>query len=236
MKFTIKTNINKVIKDLNDIARKQVPFAVSKALNETAKEIKRFQVQEMQKVFDRPTPYTLNSIFIKNSTKRDLSVEVSFKDKLGHIHVAPQVYGGERKFKRSEKWLQRIGAPSGSYWVPGKGARLNQYGNISGGNITQILSALGANPDPYSNTTVRSRKRNKKIPTFVLIKPGFQLAPGVWQRYGVKNRKLKPILMFTNRPQYKERYRFFDIAINTIQKHFDQKFREALDYALNTAK
>lgn len=65
---------------LKSIPEKQIPFAMSKAINETAKEVKADLVNEIKKVFDRPTSYTLNSVFIKPATKRDLTAIVGLKE------------------------------------------------------------------------------------------------------------------------------------------------------------
>jgi hypothetical protein len=204
-------------------------------INDTARlDAKPAIQEEMKKVFDRPTPYTLNSVYTKLNTQ-DMSVDIGLKEWGGKgtaaaEYLKPQIFGGGRPMKRSEKYL-------GSYYVPGAGARLNQYGNMSGAQITQILSALKAFPEVgyLANVTGRSRKRNKKIRNFFMVKnPGGNLHPGVYERLG--SGKIKPILIFIGSPHYTIRLRWFDVikkAVNeNIQKRFDQAFRRAFTVKL----
>lgn len=139
-------------------------------INDTARlDAKPAVQEEMKRVFDKPTPYTLNSIYTKLNTA-DMSVDIGLKEWGGKgtpaaEYLKPQVFGGGRPMKRSEKYL-------GSYYVPGAGARLNQYGNMTGAAITQILSALRAFPEVgyLMNVTKGSRKRNRKPRNFFMIK------------------------------------------------------------------
>ncbi len=140
------TGIKEALRRLNNLAN-EIPFAASKALNDTAKEVKQEEVREIDRVFDRPTPYVKNSLYVYPSSKTKLVAEVSFKDRQQKI-MAPHVYGGTRVMKRSEKLL-------GEYYVPGQGARLNQYGNMSPGQVTQVLSALKSSP-----IRIRTRQRD----------------------------------------------------------------------------
>ena len=236
MNFNIRIEgIKELTQKLNDISKKQLPFALAKALTNTAQAVKAAEIEEMKKVFDRPTPYTLKSLFIESATKSKLQSKVWVKDEAVK-YITPHISGGERKVKRSEMHLQRARRLQlGMFLTPGQGAKLNKYGNISGGKITQILSVLKAHPDPYAWTSKRSRQRNKKLPEYFAIsgeKPS-HLAPGVYQRSG---RKIKPILAFVKKPQYKQRYKFFDVAQKIVAKEFWKKFEEAFKYAMATRK
>ena len=239
VKVEIKS-LDEVKSWLKSIPEKQLPFALSKAVNDTAKEVKAELVNEMKRVFDRPTNYTLNSVFIKPATKRDLTAIVGFKEWGGKgtpasKYLAPQMFGGNRGLKRSERSLQRAGLlPSGMYWTPGKGARLNSHGNISGGQITQILSVLQASVDTAQNMTARSRVKNRKPREYFVGKPGGGRLPlGVYERRG---RKIKPVLVFVKSPNYKPRFLFFETAEKTVNKVWLQKMGEAIQYALATAR
>lgn len=203
-------------------------------INDTAfLDVKPAIQTEMKTVFDRPTPYTLNSVYTRLN-KQDMSVEIGLKDWAGKgtpasEYLKPQLYGGERPMKRSEKYL-------GNYYVPGAGARLNQYGNISGSQITQILSALKALPEVgyTANITGQSKKRNKKLRNFFMVKnPGGNLHPGVYER--MKSGKVKPILIFIKSPHYTIRLRWFDVIEKSISKNIQRRFDQAFSRAF-TAK
>jgi hypothetical protein len=194
--------LQEVIKDMERIRSDQLPFATSKALNDTAKLVRERTVATMRTVFDRPTPFTLNAFQIHPATKSNLTAKVEFKhERLGYMRT--QVEGGTRTLKRSESALKQRGIMrGGQYWVPGKGARLNQYGNISGGQIVQLLSVLqaGEMSSGYSaNMTAKSAKTNRKPRDyFAVTKKRGGLLPGIYERqqtgagFGAKTKKSLP--------------------------------------------
>lgn len=220
------TGIKEALRRLNNLAN-EIPFAASKALNDTAKEVKQEEVREIDRVFDRPTPYVKNSLYVYPSSKTKLVAEVSFKDRQQKI-MAPHVYGGTRVMKRSEKLL-------GEYYVPGQGARLNQYGNMSPGQVTQVLSALKKLSDPYQNTSKRSRSRNKKPRDYFMLRSRRGGLPaGVYEKRSAG--RVKPIMIFTKSPSYQKRFPFHKVAENVCRRVFLQKFNAAIDYALRNPR
>ena len=64
MSINIHVDLSGAIRQLGEM-KKQIPFAASLAINRTAQSVKRRLVDEMVNVFDRPTPYTLDSVYIK---------------------------------------------------------------------------------------------------------------------------------------------------------------------------
>ena len=244
--FTLRSNIKEISKWFDDVQKKQLPFAISQALNQTAKDIKEAEIWEMKKVFDKPTPYTLNSLQITPSRKSRPVVSLWFKWDFGQKHyLVPQVEGGSREQKRSEHWLSNVGPAKSRisaypFWVPASvGARINKYGNISPGQITQILAGLQASPDATQWTTRRSRQRKRRTarPIYVAItKENGGLHPGVYQRLGAGGRRLRPILLFVKSVHYAPIFDFYGVAWKTTFEKFNENFTKALDYALATAK
>lgn len=245
MKIDIAFNIERLTKRLSDLEKRQLPFATSKALNATAQVIKAEIRKAIPRVFDRPTPFTLNSLYLSAATKRNLFSEVWLKDFASKgtpavKYLAPEVYGGPRRQKRSERALERAGLlPSGMFWAPGSGARLDKYGNITGGRITQILSTLKAFSEVgyAANITERSKKRNKRPRSYFVAKPaGGRLPLGVYERYGSKQRNIRPVLIFVRQPTYRQRLPFFKIARDVYRREFNQQFAKTWKEALVTAR
>jgi len=237
----IKHNIGETIALLNTRFRKQVPFATAKALTKTAQLAQAAVVGEMKKKFDRPTPYTLKSLYIKPATKQKLEARVFLKDSifggnpnslaeiLGH-----QYAGGTRIRKRLEKALSRAGLISeGEFVAPGAAAKLDQYGNMSRGQIQQILSQLRAGLDPYSwsSTSARSKANVKKSGGMFWSRGG-KLPRGVWMRAGSG---VKPILIVIAKPRYRQRINMDRIVRRVVDTQFDAEFRKAMDEAVRTA-
>jgi len=127
---------------------KRVQFAAVKAITATAKAVQEAEQREMRDVFDRPTPYTLASMFVSPATMSSPQATVGLKDNMGRGRPAVawlrwQIYGGLRTMTSFERRLASVGAmPNDMRAVPGRFARLDAYGNISPGQIRQMLSQL----------------------------------------------------------------------------------------------
>lgn len=233
---------------------KEARRAAEQALDRTALDIKVAVVEEMRKVFDRPTRYTLNSLYVTKTRNHNMVASVWFKEppRMKDHYLVPQVEGTERKLKGFER------AIFGKKYIPGRGVKLNQYGNVTGGQIRQILSVLGMAERTlgYSaNITSRSAKRNKKPRDYVVLPSGSprgKLPPGIYQRvirgkklgrkaqssvtrpgtYEQGKRKsairatgLLPILIFgRQKAKVRPRLKFYDIAERTYNKRFHNHF------------
>ena len=154
-------------------------------------------------------------------------------------YLSPEVFGGSRNAKRSEVALRNsLNLDAGSFLVPGEAVKLDQYGNISAGTMTKILSAVRSHPDSYANTTSKSRQRaiaaGRNLEYFVGRSPSGAQRLGVWERDG---RHLHPILIFIDRaPSYRERLHFYAIAQQTYARVYQQLFNQALADAIATAR
>lgn len=155
-------------------------------LNKTGKIVKEAEVKEMKSVFDNPTRYTINSLQLSPATKSDLKATIWFKEpdryKDNPHYLLPQVVGGVRHLKGFEQ-----GIALGEL-VPALGAKIDRYGNVSMGQIRQILSVLGkaeTSAGYMANITTRSRRRNSRERDYVVIdrRQRGNLPMGVYQRF-----------------------------------------------------
>ncbi|MBF0423242.1 MAG: hypothetical protein HQL73_09650 [Magnetococcales bacterium] len=212
------------------VVEKQVRFAASLALTRTAGVVRDELNREMRSIFDRPNPYTLNSLRIVPSTKQTLEAKVWFKDPPSGLHyLEPQVYGGGRQVKRFEKNLHRVGQmPAGWFAIPTSAARTDAYGNISVGQLNQILSALRAFPEVgyLANRTRDPRRAKRNQPEFVVIGPGGSRPPGVYQRW--PNGGFARVLAFVPSVSYRKRFDFFGIAQRVVAREMAGQFEKAL--------
>lgn len=161
---------------------KEAIRAAEHALDFTAKDVRDEERAAIKRVFDNPTPYTLNSLKVTPTRNHNMQASVWFKepDRMGHHYLVPQVEGGKRKLKGFERALDS------TMFIPGKGVRLNKSGNVSYGQIKQVLSVLGKTEwyaGYAANKTARSAKRNGKERDYILItqRKG-RLLPGVYLR------------------------------------------------------
>jgi len=206
----------------------QLPFATSLALNRMGKQTLGAQRIEMQRRFDRPTPYTLNSLFKTTATKTSLETRTRIKSpnpsEAGQTekrYVGVQIFGGNRKDKASERRLRAAGLlPAGWQMVPGAGLRLDRYGNVPGGRVAAILQSL------LGGTSYTSAAG-----TYVVGQVGG--TKGIWK---VQRNKWVPIFIFVKRPTYEPLLDYYGVSEQEFQKNWSEIFSQAIDDALRSAR
>lgn len=226
---------------------RQWAFATALALTRTAQAVKAEEVQTMPLVFDRPTPFTLRSLFMARATRQQLEARVWFKDpprltQLTH-YLLPEVQGGTRPEKRLEAHLRRSGFLSGGRaLVPTSAATLDAYGNVSRGLYARILADLGASP-VGANRSTRKKKGGTRFFYARGTGQGNVLKRGIWQRQGsggVLGGRLRggvaPIFLETKMPTYRPRFEFFAIAERVAAQRLGPEFDRAAAETLRTAR
>lgn len=260
MRLDVTTNFADVARQVEAIG-KQARYAAKEALTSTVLDMRTELKKEMSRAFDRPTPYTLNSMFIKKATMTNLEALVWVKDNAfsngtpADRYLGPQIFGGKREQKKMERMLQRVGAlPAGWHTVPGEGAELNAYGNMSQGQIVKVLSWLQAfGEQGYKKNATRATKEKIKRGTrtragmeYFVSKgkgsalPGGRvqhLPAGVWSKtaFGF-GKSLKPILLFGKTTHYQPRLKFFEVGSKVADEKFVGHFDRELQNAMNTIR
>ena len=91
MQISIKVeNLGNVREVLAKLSGPQARGAYAKAVNDTAFQVRRAMKEEMAKVFDRPTPYILNSSYVQMATPDKLSARIAPENKRDSVGVDPQ--------------------------------------------------------------------------------------------------------------------------------------------------
>lgn len=244
---------NVLARQFTALERTQLPFAVMQAVNATAFEIRETWKRTAQRVFDRPTPLTMNAVLYQKATRQRLYATVFIRDEAHKgtppaKYLQPQVEGGQRRLKGMERLLQGANLmPPGRYAVPGKGAPLDAYGNVKAGTVRKILSQgrAGLEAGYTSNETDtgrdrrlrRQKKRGGGGSYFVLQKQRGRLMPGIYERYVTGfGSGVKSIFVFVTTPTYTARYNIYGLAQrqwNTLMPFY---FNRELAKALETSK
>jgi hypothetical protein len=246
MNFSIDTSAAKrMASDVRAISR-QAAFANVVALTRTAVEIKAAEQEEMRSVFDRPTPFTLNAIYVKAATKSDPEARVGIKDGSGvaartvppNKYLAAEVEGGGRRLKSFEKRLQDAGAmPRGWFAVPGSAARLDGNGNLGRGQITAILSQLRSSGFVFPTTNDKRAIANFRRSVtraggqyFALPVARGKMPPGIYLRAESAFGRAAPrlVVLFVKSVAYRRLLDFDGVARRTAEVFFDAKLDEAL--------
>ncbi|MQX37890.1 hypothetical protein [Roseospira navarrensis] len=238
VEIQLHQNLDAVKREIADFSDRQVPFAIRLALNATAVDGRDRVRDEMTRVFDSPTRFTLNSLFVRFAGRDVPEASVNIKDFApkgtpAFKYLAPQIAGGERRTKRFERALQAAGVlPSGMLAVPGSRADLDAHGNMKGGQITKILSSLRASSDPYQNRGAGPGRRTRRADRYFAGQ--FNGGPdGIWQ---VKNDHALPIMLFVDRARYRPRLHFAELVHDTVDTRFGDHFAAALRRAHATAR
>lgn len=271
---SVKADLREVEQFLTRLERRQIPFAASNAINTLLFGAQKAIRAQMQRDFDRPAPYTLRSTRVEKSTykpgPRYLTGRVWIKDRLDAgkgttpaNFLLPNIVGGKRRMKRFETALRYAGLlPLGWRVVPGAGADLDAYGNMSKGQIVQILSwfkTFGRYEGDAGNLSERGRrriqrgvrKRGQTAPvrgkTYFAVRPGDSktrhLAPGIWAKesfgFGrdlAVGRDIRPIMLFVPTTRYqKGTFDFFGIQQRYILPRFRRELLKELSKAIATA-
>lgn len=128
--LSVKADIRKVAKALDDVARKQLPFATAQAINATAEKVRIAERDNLLEVIDGPTPFTLNSVAVKRATKSN-PVALVYVKPVAAAYLLPYEIGGKNKLN-SKALLKPVGA------------KVNQYGNLPRNLVKRIASKQNA--------------------------------------------------------------------------------------------
>lgn len=249
LRVEVKVDTKSITKQLSSLARKQVPFATARALTSLARIATEDVRKTMANRFASPVPWTLNAFYAKPATTRDLTAFVGTREFAGKGNPAWkylqfQDLGGARNAKGMELKLSRLSG--GQYVVPTASTPLDQYGNISRGWMTQVLSRLGAAGD--QNVSARRSKRLRKMKLTVAAsghrgeyfigREGGRSngrALGVWRLVGPG--QVQKVLAFTPiAPHYTPRIKFADVIRKSVLANQKAEFDKALKEALATAR
>lgn len=244
--FNLKfEGVERALDDLRYESTDRAEIATMQALNRLAFDARKAWQDEASRVFDRPTPLTRGAALYTKATRQKLTAEIfvrddAFKGTPPEKYLAPQVVGGARRVKRSERALQAIDIlRAGQLTVPGAGAKLDQYGNMRGGELNRLLTQLRASSDQYQNqtkTSVARRRRKQKGKRggeyFAVVKQRGRLKPGVYERFQFGfGSAVRAILRFVDSATYKKRYSVYEVG----QRVFEQKYQQTFDEEFHKA-
>lgn len=173
--------------------------------------------------------------------------------------LAAQIYGGQRRHKRHEVALQRAGIlPAGKYIIPGEAAKLDSYGNMSSGQINQIIAFFGGFAEggrrTRQNMTAATKAKRAKgtrnsygFEYFAVDDNTFRtwsrgegkaagrkrMQPGIYMRIHTGfGSAIKPVMIFVNRASYKPRFDFYRVTQSVALREFSRAFPMYLEKLL----
>lgn len=210
--------------------KNQVPFALAVALTRTAQNAKKGIEAEMPRAFDNPTRWTLNALRLKPARKNDLEAIVAVKDRAARgnpalFWLAPEVEGGSRGDKRAEMALKTAGLlASGMQAVPGRGAKLNRFGNMTKGAISKAVAG--------AQLAEAKQAQDGRTKYFVMRKSGRPI--GIAARFSKS--RMDMVMAFVSSASYQARLDFYGVGQKAIDRTFSAEVTKSLEQAIRTAR
>lgn len=261
-RMTVTGNQDAVMREIQRF-EKQVAYASTRAVNNTAFAARKAVRDLIASSLDRPMPKT---VALPQVTKQALpklqpwaEISLDYRRFTGSQgYLTPQIEGGKRVTKAFERRLQAIKIlPQGMYAVFAKRSGvLNQYGNLSGPKIRQILSYFqafteaGFTGNMKAKTIDRMRQGKRKgmkfgMSYFVSTGKrfgglGMRLPPGIWERHypnGTAGKSfIRPVLLFVQDVQYSRRIDYVGTIERTVSSMLERELTKELARALRTAR
>lgn len=233
LRATVRFDAERFRRELQTQAAQQARMA-RRAANELAWRGRQAIQDEMRRVFDRPTRWTLNSMRIIHATDDGGAAVIDWKDLLyvrggsqdnaqaAITYLTPQIEGGTRPLKRFERVLREAGIlPPGMFVVPARFAPLDSSGNLRRASLVKILSSVRAFSE-VGFTANRSRDRAsrgvmRRHDYFAIrgYSNAVKLKPGIYLR-GQKGRRPQMVLAFVKQPRYRARLAPADVVRRVV--------------------
>ena len=203
----VRKALKPALKRLSDLEKKQVPFATAQALTAVAKLAQGAVRAELPSVFDRPTPFTINSIAVTPARKTNLTAVVFAKD-IAAQYLLPYEDGGTQFLGAKRALLAPVQQ------------RTNKYGNVTLGT----LSRLKAKPNVFTGRIVTRTGQS--------ISGVWQRSPAAKGKRG----GLKLLIAFDDPKPVAQRLHFRDTVRTVATRNIRAEFRKALTDALSSAR
>lgn len=207
---------------------RQLPFAVSVALNQSAFDARITLNTSTTRYFNNPTRFTQNAFFVQRSSKSKLEAIVyaeagKGRDRARYLQYGIQ--GGTRRQKGFEKKFlsEVVGTariPSGAQLVPTSLVKTDAAGNVSLATIKRIQKGLSGSA--RGGFFVGQPRNNPSLP------------PGIYRR---SREQLFPYFVVADRPaRYQPRFPIDQIGGQAVERVFMKHFETSLAKALATAR
>ena len=232
MHISVQAQTKALTKYLNNVQRKQIPFATMMALNDVAFDARSYIQKSLPRRLDRPTPAMVRSVQVEKAKKKKPVATVGFAglgfkqskwDESSAEIMKRHIKGGTRKPEGAH-----LRIPSDT---KGGGIKLNKYGNI-GGKKAKITKMIGKSDQffegiPKGEFSAKDRGIWERTPRNSKRKSNkkHQASGKIVQRIAYEP--------FTN---YSKSYPFERIVQLAVNKNYKKRFDRAIKKALASAR
>lgn len=248
MDIRIEFDPTKIVGELNELAKVQLPRAAANALNLTVFKMREEMQQQAKSRFTNTVPFTINSFLYRKATP-DLTEATLFirddapKGNPPSQYLAPQIYSGSAYRTRFQQRLSNLRDPArtgtGPVLAPNRimvptqsprGVRFTQRGTMSPGQYVEIYSYL-KNTDSTETATRGRISANRAGTRYfymnqTMVDERRNLRAGKPGIFMVRNKSLMRVMTESPLPTYNAKFPFFDIGRETANRYFPQYLRQ----------
>jgi hypothetical protein len=255
MIISVKTNVDEFRRSVTAF-QDQIPFAVARAINETAVAAQKAVTAELPTIFDRPTPFTKRSVkVLDRASKTGLTATVGLQP-IQAEYLKLEELGGTRTAASNttspaQALLERQQLGPNSYGNIPAGAvpklraqaaatSLARKANVAarasarGGKRARLFGAprIGSGGISYKSRAVKGIYRG-----IVYIRgsdPQAHGRPGGF--YRLSKGKLIPLILFASQAHYSAKFGFHERIGAVVKKIFPEALARAFAEAVRTRK
>ena len=206
MQINIRSNYKRLSRSLDQVGRKQLPFAFAKTLNETMKAVEKYTVaRTYPRAFDvRNRAFFKASMFtgtaVRRATKTKLRVSASDRFDRGNLQL------------HATGWTKR--ARSGRIAIPSRFTKATR--GARGVRKALRPRAVVDSPKGYIDSDVPR--------------------DAIYQRYGRGGSKVRLLYVLQPRARIRKRFRFYEDAQRITRSVSPKLFARNFAHAVNTAR
>lgn len=220
--ISVKHDFDRLAATLNDLARRQFPFAVAGALNDAADASARDINADISAggIFAKATPFTRNAVVAPKSlrARKDKLVAVVTVRPIQAQYLLHEQIGGTRTPAENTR-----NPGAAALVLPGPALRLNAYRNIPAGKLAKLKAAAAA-----------PAKHNSGVVFLAASAPGNKSGVGGYFQRGAGT--LRRLTGFTASATYHPKFGFDARVIRTARRVFLASIGPRLAAAMASAK
>ena len=219
----IRVDARRFLRDMKDEPA-SLRKATAYALTDTAKDVHTESKKRMSDVFDRPTRWTLNSLFVLFARASDVDPAAEVRQKpssAGRHYLSIEEDGGARPQTGAERLLSRLLRKSSIHGLtPAPKAKLDRSGNWSRAQRSSALEAL--------KSGVGAAGQSKTNTQYFAVVNGGRLSSGIYSR--LRGGGIRKIANIVDRaPRYKPVLGIYDMAGRIFEQRFYGHFARIAD-------
>jgi hypothetical protein len=208
--LSVKSNIDEFMKDLDDMAKSQIPYATALALNDVARRVIAAEAEQISQDFPTATAFTKRGFGMLPATKYQPFVTVFVKE-LQNNYLEPYVDGGSS-----------VPTEGGAMLVP-KGIKVNQFGNIPYKKIDNLK-----NTENVFIGSIKTKSGQR-------IGGVFERLKGKVRKDG-SARRIKILVRFTDPWTLKQHFGFEERANQVAEDTFEDAMEQGMIKAMGSMR